>query len=48
MQNTGLNKYDWITAGLTAGIGLLSAVGGILTVIFGSKATQMRQTPIKK
>lgn len=47
MSNNGLNKYDWITAGLTAGIGLISAIGGILTVVFGTKANQIRQ-PIKK
>jgi hypothetical protein len=38
MSNTGLNKFDWITAG----IGLATVALGIAGTVFGWKAGQIR------
>lgn len=38
MNNTGLNKFDWITAG----IGLVTVALGIAGTVFGWKAGQIR------
>lgn len=38
MNNTGLNKFDWITAA----IGIATAIMGIVSVVTGTKANTIR------
>lgn len=37
-NNTGLNKFDWITAGLA----LVGTIAGLIGVVTGNKANSVR------
>ena len=39
-NNTGLNKFDWITAGLA----LVGTIAGLIGVVTGNKANSVRMT----